>query len=340
MMFPAIALPALLVGSLSAAPSAPVADFFSPRPGSEVKVADADIARLATGAKTGQLRGFIDVSPPPGHCLAVFRGDTGGAEQVCKKTSLSFRLSDIDRAGRIRWEVKASALDPETTLTWPTPYRLAMFIARERGKVHAKADSEEYWRGLPPSYAYIRSCNDISEPGHRKLEVKLFTGESWRFIFPDKHQLLPQPFENPNLFISGGFQKRGLPEGGKKAEGPAEAEAAPQPAPEEKKPEESTASDPAKAAGKKEEKPNNWEDRKSWTIPLRDSYVMSTDNFHPDNSQTPGTRGLCRYNFSGTAEDPGTGRMECLDTPYFHMLLLPMTCLNRVKGDRDQTSNL
>lgn len=330
-MFLAVTLPALLVTTLQASP---VSTYFSPPPGSEVRVADSDLAKASTGVQAGQLRGFIEVNPPKGKCLAVFRGEKSGAEHICKKTTLSFRLSEIDRAGVIRWEVKTTTVDPGTILSWRTPYRLAMVIARERGKSHPKADSEDYWRSLPPDYKYIQRCNDISEGGRRKLEVKLFSGESWRFTFPDRHVLLPQPESLPNLYISASGQKRGLPDGK-----PADESA---PKAEEQKPaepsEEQAPEPPSDAPKKKVDKPSNTEDRKSWTVPLRGSYGMSADNFHPDSSQTPGTRGLCRYNFRGPENDPETGRMECQDTPYFHMVLLPMTCLAAVKGDKDPSS--
>jgi hypothetical protein len=45
----------------------------------------------------------------------------------------------------------------------------------------------------------------------------------------------------------------------------------------------------------------------------------------------PGGKGRCRYILTGPDEDPGTGRLECLEVDGFRHVLLPLTCLKDVK---------
>lgn len=301
--------------------------FFSPAPGSEVFIFEEDAFAAARGkAEVKRLRGYITVSPPKNVCFSVKRSDDSPDEHICSKKVLSFTLSDMDRAGRITWLIKTSHDDMGTTLSWQTPYRIAILMPRTPDNKTLALDSSEFWQDAPPQYKFIKSCTDVSIPSTRRLELKMFTGETWIFYFPDIHKLLPQPEETPNLVIVSSGPKRSL------------AEAAKDKKEEEKKQSASQEVPAAKQEGtgtnKKDERPDNIADRKLWTISLRHSYEMSVESFHTDNMLTSGLKGRCRYNFTGPTEDLPTGRIECQDTPEFHMFLLPVTCLDKVKGDK------
>jgi hypothetical protein len=301
--------------------------FFNPPPNTFAKVS-ADDLKDANRSELKKMRGFITVSPPKHTCFVITRDQKTPGDYICKKTSLAFDLTDIDRHGNLTWEVKTSADDIGTKVRWHTPYRTIIAIPRDRNEpvVTKEKTPEDFWQSAPPKYLMIESCNDISNENSRRIELKLFNGESWRFYFPFKHRLLPQPEEISNLEIANSSAKRSLSDAAKDKKQEPPKEAGHSEAPAEKKVE----------AVVKDEKPNNYEDRKSWTISLRNSYEMSSENFHANNTNISGDRGRCRYNFLGPEEDPQTGRIECQNTSEYHMLLIPTTCLGAVKGDKDR----
>jgi hypothetical protein len=300
--------------------------FFNPPPNDIVKVSVDDL-KDANRSDLKKMRGFINVSPPKNTCFVVTRDQKTPGDYICKKTSLAFDLTDIDRHGKLTWEVKTSPDDIGTKVFWQTPYRTIIAVPKSRNEpvITKEKNPDDFWQSEPPKYLMIESCNDISNEYSRRIELKLFNGESWRFYFPFKHRLLPQPDEISNLEIANSSAKRSLSDAAKDKKQEPPKEASKSEAPAEKKVE----------AVVKDEKPNNYEDRKSWTISLRNSYEMSSENFHANNTNISGDRGRCRYNFLGPEEDPKTGRIECQNTSEYHMLLIPTTCLDAVKGDKD-----
>jgi hypothetical protein len=299
--------------------------FFDPAPNSNIEIT---VRNQKPNEKLNlkKFRGFISVKPPKGKCFVITRNPTIPSDYICKETPLAFDLTDIDRHGKLTWEVKTGADDTGTVIRWQTTYRTIVAIPRRKDDPPptAKSKPEDFWQSAPPEYLMIESCNDLSNENSRRIELKLFNGESWRLYFPPKHKLLPQPEEIQNLEIANAGGKRSLSDAAKDKKEEAKKPDA------EKKVAEGEGTEEVK---KKDELPNNYEDRKFWTISLRNSYVMSSENFHANNTNTSGDRGLCRYNFSGPEEDPQTGRIECQNTTGYHMLLIPTTCISAVKGD-------
>ena len=302
--------------------------YFSPAPNSTAQISAEDL-RKTNRKNYRKMRGFVTVTPPKGSCFVVTRNQSLPSDYICKRTPLAFNLSDIDRHGKLTWEVKTSPDDIGTILRWQTPYRTIIAIPRDRKAPITTGEKkpEDFWQSEPPKYIPIESCNDLSNENSRRIELKLFSGESWRFYFPFKHRLLPQPEEISNLEIANSSAKRSLSDAAK--------EKKPEPAKEPEKHGDDGA-EKKEAAPVKDERPNNYDDRKVWTVSLRNSFEMSSENFHSNNTNTSGDRGRCRYNFSGPDEDPTTGRIECQDTAEYHMLLIPVTCIAAVKGNKDQ----
>jgi len=302
--------------------------YFDPAPGNIVQIS-AENLKTSNRAHINKLRGYILVTPPKNYCFQITRNHSLPSDYVCKQTPLAFDLTDIDRDGKIVWEVKTSLYDVGTVVRWQTPYRTIIAIPRKRSSdaSTSEAGSENYGLSEPPQYLPIESCNDLSNKNTRRIEIRLFNGESWRFHFPSKHKLLPQPEGAPNLQIS-------IPSGRRTIAEVAEDR-------KTKPPEEPPEMQKQSAEEKREEikaknaLPNMHEDRKIWAISLRNSYEMSSENFHPNNTNTSGDRGICRYNFYGPKEDPTTGRIECQNTAEYHTVLVPVTCIAAVKGDND-----
>ena len=75
-------------------------------------------------------------------------------------------------------------------------------------------------------------------------------------------------------------------------------------------------------------------DRKLWHLPMKDGYEMSSDNFMARGDVTPGMKGICRYRFSGTIDDPDVGRIECKNGDMYDFMYSPLTCINKLGGAR------
>lgn len=152
-----------------------VAPWFRPRPGAMVTASAHDIANLPAnaGPASQRLKGFIRVTPPTGQCLRIIKGIRGDELLVCKPRSLSFRLSDLDQSGRLRWQVFAGQMMASLPLTWPSPYRFAQII--ELGMLGKKLGH----------YEPIANCR-LSEDGPwRRVTVDFLDGRTLNMAFHD-----------------------------------------------------------------------------------------------------------------------------------------------------------
>ena len=146
----------------------------------------------------------------------------------------------LDRGGRLIWDLFTGKGDEGTTLHWPTPHRLARVIdngkmifsmARQyrtkeglawlfptgytpdiwlpgSGARKIKSDIGDVWlfpedqgftsraRVIPVRRCVLKSV----QPAVIRLE--LMNTRHWTIHFPDKDVLMPQPPEEPNLFIA------------------------------------------------------------------------------------------------------------------------------------------
>ena len=76
------------------------------------------------------------------------------------------------------------------------------------------------------------------------------------------------------------------------------------------------------------------EQRKVWSLPQRDSFEMSSDNFQPAGYVPKGGKGVCWYRYKGSESDPNVGRLECKDVDKFRSVYLPLSCLSEIRIDR------
>jgi len=258
---------------------------------------------------------------------------------VCKPRDLTFTLGEIDRAGRLTWTVITGDGDFGTELFWQTPYRLAIV---ERGDTPPED---------PPQYLFINRCEVDSKTSlGRRVKINFFSGEEWTLRLPPEDELLPQPDPVPNLYIA-----RGRPKGGAPAEGetkPAEGEKPKADEHEKKdahggghgkadteghgeghgaekdKGKGESLSETAKAMQKEEEQ---FEDRKSWSLPMRGSYKVDGSMFSDGIALRHGAQGVCRYRYDGPNDDPNVGRMECHDVGAYRMIFAPLTCIRQLQ---------
>ena len=316
---------------------------FDPPPGELVKLDPKEVRDFGPASPTkvspSKLRGHIRVRPPKGQCLTVRKSPEDDDMVVCKPKDLTFTLGEIDRAGRLTWTVITGEGDFGTELFWQTPYRLAIVERMD-------TPPED-----PPSYLFIDRCQvDDKTVLSRRVKIQFFSGEEWTLRLPPEDDLLPQPDPVPNLYIARGRPTGGIPSdgAGKSAEGEK---------PKTKEPEKKEAHGgehgDAKAEGhgdghgaekdkgkgesisetatalKKEEE--QFEDRKSWSLPMRDSYKVDGSMFSDGVSVRQGSQGVCRYRYDGPDDDPTVGRMECHDVSAYRMVFAPLTCIRQLK---------
>lgn len=295
--------------------------FFSPKPGEELGFDATEMRDLGKKTPPEKLRGQVVVSPPPGTCFTIERDSRDSDDVICKKTTLSFSFSQLDRNGFLSWKVSTGEGDFGTRLRWRTPYRVAVVTPFDK-------NLED-----PPQYRYIRHCDGLNDPAKgRRIVLTMVDGETWIVRFPAKDQLLAQPDPIPNLFMTQTQGRISVKEAAE-ANRQKEAEAASK---DHGKPEaegHGAEATPVKAE-EKDKAPSQDDDRALWSIPLRGSYTMPASNFQPYGSVAPGMNGECRYNFQGPDEDPNAGRIECHDVDGFKQVYIPATCLGQIRTSR------
>ncbi len=271
-----------------------LAPFFDPPPGSEIALARHDLTNFGRKIDAERLRGSIRVKPPAGVCLTITRQSDAPDEQVCKPRELSFLMSDLDRYGRLRWQVRAGDGDFGTALTWHSPYRV--IISKEIGETTESAGSKPL--------KFIGSCTSKIDHLGRRIVVKLISGELWSIYFPEHDTLLDADDDTPP--------------------------APPSPAGKGEAPKENKGEAPAPISAPKAV--SRYEDRQLWAIPRTGSFTMPSSGFQSAGAVTPGiVGGECRYTYSGTSEDPTVGRIECHQVAGFASLYLPLTCLQDIR---------
>ncbi len=299
--------------------TAEFAKMFHPAPLSTVEVDPFELQNFRGKRDWQDLRGFIQVTPPKSECLTIQRNPEDPDVQVCKKSTLVFRLRDMDHYGRIVWRVKRAGDVTPNDLTWHTPYRVAVgspYLDDEIQKDPKLASLQ------PPTYHLILNCRAIPEFSDRRIILTLASGKEWIIRFPEHDELLPQPEAAANLF---GSAAKSESKDAEKKEDHAEKKEDQA----EKKEDHAEKKEPAKKDAAPI--PSNWVDRETWSIPRRGAYQMNVSYFQPEGLVGGKMKGTCRYTFNGPKNDPKTGRVECREGSIFQEILVPVTCLSELK---------
>ncbi len=267
-----------------------VRPYFSPPPGGEVAIDEQDIRHLGRRSPM-ELRGYIGVNPPNGTCLTVQVHPDRPDFVVCKQSRVPFLAGDMDRAGRITWQVSRPGDPVPVALTWRTPHRIADVVpAGERLATLSKQ-------------LLVLRCEAKMDAMTRKITLTLPQQRPWIIHFPEKDIPLDAASDAPNLYVHAGPSRGGL-----------QADGAPnKPAPKED-------FEKAKENSKKGEPVQTY-----WAIPKRHAFSMSSANFSASDAPG-GLPGECRYTFKGPPDDPKSGAIECHTTDLFDVVLVNLTC--------------
>lgn len=208
-------------------------NFFQPAIGSTAHM-DTKELHNPSGKDPLTFRGYIRVSPPSGACWIIQRQEDEADQRLCRATTLSFSMKDLDVQGQLHWLVKTGDGDFGTPITWPTPYRLAQIVPVDRFKDHA-----DY---------FTPTLDCQSNATEKSVAVTLMNGQRYLIQFPTREEYVPkQPEPFPNLFMRKSEKELALEEGGGHAGIPKTAE--------------------VKAEA-------NWWNEYKWTLPVRQSFTM------------------------------------------------------------------
>jgi hypothetical protein len=274
-----------------------VAPFFAPAPGNSLTIDSYD--REHKLADPLSIRGFVTVTPPKDRCLIIKKNDELPDVKVCKKQQVTFSLRELDVGGRINWTVFTGMNDSGTSLTWPTPYRLAQVVPAGE------------FKNMLGEYVPVLSCKSWVAEDQRLIELTLASGPKWRIHFPDVDTLAPQPEESPNLFVRLGKAKAAE---AARAEGshdspPAEGHASATPPPNS-----------FFAKNKKEE-----EQVYPWNVNARGAFEMNSARLMTSDAPL-GLSGKCRYKYSDAPQDETSGIIECFNLDSFDAVLTHLPC--------------
>lgn len=301
----------------------------SPAPGQEIRV-DPREKKDPAGRDLMPLRGYIMVRPPSGTCFIVQRGLHTPDVNVCKPTSLSFELSDLDDAGRINWRITTQKNEAPVLVTWPTPHRLGTMIPAGE------------WSGQDYQLIVLDECRIEKRAPRPRIEVRLMNGDGFVINFPPEDKLLPQPAEMPNLVVprdpdadaalaqklgtkpAAGDNKqpaekghddhgKAKPEANAHADGHGKEGAKAEPLPKKKKKNPATTFD------------DTTDPIQKWILKPRDTYVMPSSAILKEGSPA-GIRGECRYRLKDAPGDPESGVIECFITETWDYLRITLPC--------------
>lgn len=293
--------------------NADVDSFFFPSPNKPVEIDQSELFGKGIKNQPLEIRGFIQISPPPHQCLIISRTEELADSRICKQQVLSFSASHLAADGSINWSVATPNHEEPVYIRWPTPHRIGKAVI-----IGHNIDGNSF-------PVLILSCkNESSEAGGRKLRLQIAGRRDFVIRLPPTDQLIqPQPEPFPNLFVQNvENQKGGIPVEGVKSLF-------------------TMNEDRKKKAGNRA--PDNFEDPRtlkpqpaldmidSWKIGRRGVFEMEASYLNSNGSQPHGVAGKCRYTFQGASDDPSSGYIECQRTSEFQWLYLPLTCIHELK---------
>ena len=265
--------------------------YLTPAP---TKMAEVDEAQLRDNAPLAKdpakIYGMIRVTPPKGSCFTVTVAKDRQDVEVCKPTSLMWRLEDLDfEKSSFTWIIKTAPGDFGTPVTWKTPYSIAKIMPY----------NTEFFR-YNSTPVFFKSCvpaKATAEGMPRKLTLTLFNNKRWLIRFPDIDTPLAPKTAEAVATNADESKKNG--EGGEKKTEPV-------------KPKEPV------------------EEPEQWTINTGRAFEMSVDNIITDGPMPPGNKGTCRYVYDYYPGDKSLGRIECHHGGPFLYFYAFLRCMNPI----------
>ena len=260
--------------------------YFTPKSGSLLKV-DSD-SNLDAQSHFLDAPLHLKVEPPKGSCfnLSHIYGVDVPDLHTCKKSTVFFKLKEIDAAGRLQLNVITSRRDSGTILSWQTPYRMA------RVTDLGQANSTKR-RRIP-----IKDCRVV---GPKRIDLELFDGKIWSIKFPKKDVSADKEEKNYPDYLDKKNQSETSENGSVMSEII------------DKYDDESNEDKSASALKYK------------FILPYKNSYEMTADHVSTSNFNS-GIRGMCRYRYKNAIDDPLSGILECYNLDNYDSLMVSLSC--------------
>ncbi len=284
--------------------------YFDPPPGQPLEISKKAIARQA-GKSPQLLSGQIMVKPPKGQCLRIRRDLDEPDKKICKPEPISWKLHELDNAGRLQRLVISGSPDEGTLLSWPTPYRIANFVP------FGEKDKGEDQDIAVLSCERREQREDVKgrQTIERSIVLSLADGRRWMIELPAFDTKLPRP----KVKIK---KEEAPPKADPHAEKPAEEHAEKPADPHGPAPKEEKSPLAKILSGEKlvEAKPPYY-----FRITGENVYEMPSTFFHESDAPS-GFKGKCRYLYKGAPYDHDSGVIECYDTSSMDAVYVHLTC--------------
>lgn len=247
------------------------------------------------------IKGYIWVRPPKGHCFIIQDKNTNIDRNVCKPTQLSYKVSDIDPAGKINWNVIQADDDEGTKLSWQTPYRIANFIPLGEFNKMSNIRSPLF------------SCKAENDGITRKITLTFFDEKKWYIPLPDKDELVLGKRKRRKLFVR--VMSNGLITDSEMKR--------PEDVKREAKRKNKMLAQKLKGLKKKEGPEYSFLMRPYEAYEMNSSRVM-------ESGGPLGQNGVCRYKFTGAWNDEDSGVVECFNTDSYDALYVHLPCASQL----------
>lgn len=312
--------------------------YFSPAIGQEVRLLSTkqQTITLDTVEKT---QGEIWVTPPPTTCFILQTARTLPDQKICESTAISFRFSDLTKAGDVQWTVFLDAKDSGTPISWKTPYVIGYAIL-ERSTLEKKSASAKQVRTIA-----LDACIGKQNTNTRSISFSLLgMEEKWELSFPKTDKLLPQTRSNLSFHMQSNTALASVPKKEKNPSTPTiedvssygnstsyEISDAPEDVGlyEELPPGtlfRKTYSEEGKSPSHIKKKRDQQDPRipNAWTLRPQDTFTMNGGHMHAQQFETIGIFSRCRYRYQNFPDKPTFGGVECYNIPEFTWILLPL----------------
>lgn len=313
--------------------------YFSPAIGQEVRLLSTQqqAITLDTLEKT---QGEILVTPPPNTCFILQTARALPDQKICKSTAISFRFSDLTKAGEVQWTVFLDAHDSGTPISWKTPYAIGYAIL-ERPTLEGKSASAKQVRTIA-----IDTCIGEQNSKNRSISFSLLgMEEKWKLSFPQKDKLLPQIRSNLSFHVQSDTALASVQKKEKTSSKPTKENVSSygngpsyeiSDTPEdiglyEELPPGTLFHQTYTTTGKSPSPVKKKQDQQdpripiTWTLRPQDTFTMNGGHMHTQEFETIGIFSRCRYRYRHFPDKPTFGGVECYNIPGFTWILLPLS---------------
>ena len=101
-----------------------LSEYFSPS-FDQVLEFDRSSKENQNALRAEDLSGYIFINPPKGHCFRITFDEDKPDRTICDRTSIRWKLSDIDDQGRLNWMIALDDSSSRFRYTWKSVYKFA-----------------------------------------------------------------------------------------------------------------------------------------------------------------------------------------------------------------------